>query len=50
MVAIKVDDPFGNDDDDFDYLGLAVSVFEDIYDIIDIVDGLEWEYIEKWRD
>ncbi|KAL3777409.1 hypothetical protein ACHAWO_004764 [Cyclotella atomus] len=44
LVAIEVDDPFGNDDNDFDNTGLALSVYEDVYNIINIIDGEEWAY------
>jgi len=39
FVAIELDDPFGNDDNDFDVLGLAKIAFEDISIIIFDVDG-----------
>lgn len=39
-----MDDPFGQDDNDFDNIGLAMSVFEDVYNIINLVDGEEWAY------
>ena len=31
LVAIELDDPFGDDDNDFDVLGLATVTFKDIY-------------------
>ena len=43
-MAIEADDPFGHDDNDFDNLGLALSVFEDCYNIINLIDGEEWAY------
>mmetsp|Transcript_32082 Transcript_32082/g.47038 ORF Transcript_32082/g.47038 Transcript_32082/m.47038 type:complete len:413 (+) Transcript_32082:72-1310(+) len=40
-VAMELDDPFGDDPNDFDDLGLARVVFEDIYMNIYKVDGKE---------
>lgn len=39
FVAVEFDDPFGDDENDFDCLGLARVVFEDIYITIYDVDG-----------
>ena len=39
---MELENPFGHDENDFDNLGLARVVFEDIYAMIDITDGLEW--------
>ena len=39
FVAVEFDDPFGDDDNDFDCLGLARVVFEDLYITIYDVDG-----------
>ena len=39
MVSIELDDPFGDDPNDFDVLGLAQVVFEDIYISIYDIDG-----------
>jgi len=41
-MAMELENPFGHDENDFDNLGLARVVFEDIYAMIDITDGLEW--------
>lgn len=38
-VSLELDDPFGHDENDLDNLGLARGVFEDIYSLINIVDG-----------
>lgn len=40
-VSIELDDPFGDDANDFDIMGLAQVVFEDIYISIYDVDGKE---------
>lgn len=40
-VSIELDDPFGTDPNDFDVLGLARVVFQDIYICIYDVDGAE---------
>ena len=42
LVTITLEDPFGHDDNDFDNLGLARSVMEDVFAIIDIIDGTDW--------
>ena len=39
FVAVEFDDPFGDDENDFDCLGLARVVFEDLYIAIYDVDG-----------
>lgn len=39
FVAVEFDDPFGDDENDFDCLGLARVVFEDLYISIYDVDG-----------
>lgn len=49
LVAIEVDDPFGHDDNDIDNMGLALSVFEDVYNIINLVDGEEWAYKVRYN-
>ena len=41
-VSLEMDDPFGHDENDFDNLGMAKTVFEDVFHIINIVDGPEW--------
>ena len=41
-MTITLEDPFGHDDNDFDNLGLARSVMEDVFAIIDIIDGTDW--------
>ena len=40
-MSIQLDDPFGDDPNDFDVLGLAQVVFEDIYISIYDIDGKE---------
>ena len=40
-MSKQLEDPFGHDDNDFDNLGLARSVMEDVFAIIDIVDGTD---------
>ena len=40
-VAIELDDPFGDDPNDFDVRGLAEVVFDDIYIAIHDIDGEE---------
>jgi len=42
LVAIELDDPFGNDDNDFDTLSFAQMVFEDTFLMVAEVDGEEW--------
>lgn len=41
-VSLQLDDPFGTDENDFDNLGMAKTVFEDVIRSIDMVDGTEW--------
>lgn len=41
FVSIELDDPFGDDPNDFDVLGLAKVVFEDIYLYVFDIDGKE---------
>lgn len=41
IVSIELDDPFGDDPNDFDVLGFAKVVFEDIYISIYDIDGKE---------
>jgi predicted membrane chloride channel (bestrophin family) len=41
MVAIELDNPFGNDPNDFDNAGLALACYEDTYLTILDVDGRE---------
>lgn len=41
-VAIELDNPFGDDDNDFDNLGMAQTAFEDTYLSILDVDGPQW--------
>lgn len=43
-VSLELDDPFGHDENDFDNLGMAKTVFEDVINAIDIVDGPEWAF------
>jgi len=40
-VSIELDDPFGDDDNDFDNLGMAQRVYEDIYMTLFDSDGEE---------
>ena len=42
FVSIQMDDPFGNDENDFNNLALAQMAFEDAYLAIQDVDGVEW--------
>lgn len=46
-VSIELDDPFGDDDNDFDNLGMAYTAFEDTYLMICDLDGAE--YTDKLR-
>lgn len=41
-VSIELDNPFGEDDNDFDNLGMAYTAFEDTYLSILHTDGPEW--------
>jgi predicted membrane chloride channel (bestrophin family) len=41
-VSLQLDDPFGHDENDFDNLGLAKHVLEDVYNLVAVVDGPEW--------
>jgi len=41
-VSIQLDNPFGEDENDFDNLGMAYTAFEDTYATIHDVDGNEW--------
>ena len=47
MVAIELDDPFGDDPNDYDTLGLGQVVFEDIYISIYDIDGKDAAYTLK---
>lgn len=50
-VSIELSNPFGDDDNDFDCLGTAYGVFEDIYMCILQCDGPEWtERLRKKMD
>jgi len=42
VMSIELEDPFGSDDNDINCLGLCRAVMEDIYNIIDEVDGAHW--------
>jgi predicted membrane chloride channel (bestrophin family) len=42
FVSIQMDDPFGDDENDFNNLSLAQMAFEDAYLAIEDVDGVEW--------
>jgi predicted membrane chloride channel (bestrophin family) len=46
-VSIELDNPFGDDDNDFDNLGMAYTAFEDNYVMISDIDGPE--YTDKLR-
>mmetsp|Transcript_28918 Transcript_28918/g.43673 ORF Transcript_28918/g.43673 Transcript_28918/m.43673 type:complete len:369 (+) Transcript_28918:106-1212(+) len=41
-VSIELDNPFGEDDNDFDNLGMAYTAFEDTYLTILELDGMDW--------
>jgi len=41
-TAIELDNPFGDDENDFDNLGMAQTAFEDTYLSILDVDGPQW--------
>ena len=41
-VSIELDDPFGNDDNDFKNLQFAGQTFEDAYLTILAIDGPTW--------
>jgi len=42
-ISCQLEDPFdGEDECDLDALGMAEFILEDVYNIIDIVDGPEW--------
>jgi predicted membrane chloride channel (bestrophin family) len=41
-VAIELDDPFGDDENDFDNEGMAEKAYEDMYLTILDIDGPEW--------
>eukprot|EP00521_Asterionellopsis_glacialis_P004707 CAMPEP_0195275898 /NCGR_PEP_ID=MMETSP0706-20130129/18184_1 /TAXON_ID=33640 /ORGANISM="Asterionellopsis glacialis, Strain CCMP134" /LENGTH=300 /DNA_ID=CAMNT_0040333377 /DNA_START=59 /DNA_END=961 /DNA_ORIENTATION=- len=41
-VSIDMDDPFGDDPNDFNNLAMALTAFEDVYVNIYMVDGCEW--------
>jgi predicted membrane chloride channel (bestrophin family) len=41
-VAIEIDNPFGDDPNDFDHNAMATMTYEDIYLAILDVDGPEW--------
>lgn len=42
VVAIELDNPFGDDPNDFNCLALAYTAFEDIYLFVRDCDGSEW--------
>lgn len=42
LVAIELDNPFGNDPNDFDHKAMAMTAYEDTYLTILDVDGPEW--------
>jgi len=41
LVSVELDDPFGDDVNNFDILGLAKKIFEDVYICIHDIDGEE---------
>lgn len=47
IVSIELDDPFGDDENDFDNLGMAFTAFEDNYLMINAIDGPD--YADKLR-
>lgn len=49
LVSIELDDPFGNDDNDFDCLAYARIVFEDTFLMINDTDGPEYADIVRRR-
>jgi predicted membrane chloride channel (bestrophin family) len=49
LVSIELDDPFGNDDNDFDCLAYARIVFEDAFLMINDTDGPEYADIIRRR-
>lgn len=49
VVAIELDDPFGEDDNDFDNAAMALTAFEDTYLTIRDIDGSEWVDILRVR-
>ena len=46
-VSIELDDPFGDDPNDFNGLGMAQGVYEDIYLALYGIDG--YNYAERLR-
>ena len=44
LVAIELDNPFGNDENDFDNLGLAKASIEDAYLTVLDVDGKDYAW------
>lgn len=42
LVAIELDNPFGDDDNDFDNAAMALSAYEDTYLTLYDLDGEEW--------
>jgi len=42
IVAIELDDPFGDDENDFDNDAMAKTAFEDTYITMADIDGVEW--------
>lgn len=42
VMSIELEDPFGTDDNDVNCLGMCKAVLEDIYNIVDEVDGSHW--------
>lgn len=47
MVAIELDDPFGDDPNDFDHMNMAQKAYEDIYILSLNTDGTD--YVSKLR-
>jgi predicted membrane chloride channel (bestrophin family) len=42
VVAIELDNPFGEDENDFNNSALAMTAYEDIYLTVADTDGAEW--------
>jgi hypothetical protein len=49
LVAIELDNPFGNDENDFDNLGLAKASIEDAYLTVLDVDGKDYAWTLRDR-
>ena len=49
FISIELDNPFGDDENDFDCVGTALAAFEDIYVCILECDGPEWTELLRQR-